>query len=105
MEHTIFGLIKRRGEIAGQHKFAMKAADVLKVNMSTIDRSLVLCCYQNRPKSRAPCGKCKQLFGRNELTFCILDTLRVAPADDEAIAKRIIERKGWDVDTRYGLMC
>ncbi len=26
MEHTIFGLIKRRGEIAGQHMVAVKAA-------------------------------------------------------------------------------
>jgi hypothetical protein len=25
MEHTIFGLIKKRDEIAGQHKHAMKA--------------------------------------------------------------------------------
>jgi hypothetical protein len=30
MEHTIFGLIKRRGEIAGQHMVTVKVADVLK---------------------------------------------------------------------------
>jgi hypothetical protein len=33
MEHTIFGLIKRRGEIAGQHMVAVKAADLDLVNV------------------------------------------------------------------------
>ena len=40
MEHTIFGLIKKRGEIAGQHKVAVKAADVLKADLDAIDRAL-----------------------------------------------------------------
>jgi hypothetical protein len=39
MEHTIFGLIKKRGEIAGQHKVAMKAADALKADLDAIDRA------------------------------------------------------------------
>jgi hypothetical protein len=51
-----------------------------------------------RPEGHCPRTKYKQLFGRNELKLCILDTLREEPADDEAIAKRIIERKGWNVD-------
>jgi hypothetical protein len=51
MEHTIFGLIKRRGEIAGQHKFAMKAADVLKVDMAAIDRSFVLWAIRTTPRA------------------------------------------------------
>ena len=42
MEHTIFGLIKKHGEIAGQHKVAMKAADTLKADLEAIDRALVL---------------------------------------------------------------
>ena len=33
MEHTIFRLIKRRGEIAGQHMVAVKAADRDLVNV------------------------------------------------------------------------
>lgn len=43
MEHTKFGLIKKRGEIAGQHKVAQKAADALKADLGAIDRALVLC--------------------------------------------------------------
>jgi hypothetical protein len=86
MEHTIFGLIKRRGEIAGQHKFAMKAADVLKVDMAAIDRSLVMCGYQNDPKSIGERDKYKQLVGRTELNQTTRDILREAAADDETIA-------------------
>ena len=43
MEHTLSGLIKKRGEIAGQHKVAPKAADALKADLDAIDRALVLC--------------------------------------------------------------
>jgi len=49
MEHTIFGLIKKRGEIAGQYKIAMKAADILKADLDAIDRVLVLCGYEDDP--------------------------------------------------------
>ena len=94
MDHTIFGLIKKRGEIAGQHKVSMRAADVLKADRAAIDRALVLCGYQDDPKAIAPRGKYKQLFGRNELKLTIINMLREAPADDEAIAAHIIERKG-----------
>jgi|GEM_PF-1454128 len=98
MEHTIFGLIKKRGEIAGQHKVAVKSADALKADLDAIDRALVLVGYQDDPKGIAPRGKYKQLFGRNELKLTIRDMLRDAPADDKAIAARIIEAKGWDAD-------
>ena len=33
MEHTIFGLIKKRGEIAGQHKVAVMAVDAIKADL------------------------------------------------------------------------
>ncbi|WP_390911312.1 hypothetical protein [Pseudosulfitobacter sp. SM2401] len=98
MEHTIFGLIKKRGELAGQHKVAVKAADALKADVDAIDRALVLCGYQDDPKDIPARTKYKQMFGRNELKLAILDTLRQGPADDETIAKLIIERKGWDAD-------
>ena len=98
MEHTIFGLIKKRGEIAGQHKVAQKAADALKADLDAIDRALVLCGYEDDPKDIAPRGKYKQLFGRNELKLSIINTLREAPADDEAIAAHIIASKGWGED-------
>ncbi|WP_300012529.1 hypothetical protein [uncultured Roseobacter sp.] len=91
MEHTIFGLIKKRGEIAGQHKVAQKAADALKTDLDAIDRALVLCSYEDDPKAITPRGKYKQLFGRNELKLTIFNTLRQAPADDEAIAAGIME--------------
>lgn len=49
MEHTIFGLIKKRGEIAGQHQVALKAAVALNADLDTIDRALVLCGYEDNP--------------------------------------------------------
>ena len=96
MEHTIFGLIKKRGEIAGQHKVALKAADTLKADLDAIDRALHLCGYEDDPKGIAPRGKYKQLFGRNELKLTIRDMLRDKPADDETLAAQIIASKGWD---------
>jgi hypothetical protein len=96
MEHTIFGLIKKRGEVAHHHKVAVKAADALKGDLDAIDRALVLVGYQGDPKTIAPRGKYKQLFGRNELKLMTRERLREGPADDETIAAWIIERKGWD---------
>ncbi|EBA12387.1 hypothetical protein [Roseobacter sp. CCS2] len=98
MQNTIHGLIKKRGEIAGQHKVALKAADALKADLDAIDRALVLCGYQNDPKGIAPRGKYKQLFGRNELKLMTRDRLRQGAADDEAIAAAIIDCKGWDAE-------
>jgi hypothetical protein len=95
---VIHGLIKKRGEIAGQHKVALKAADALKGDLGAIDRALVLCGYTDDPKGIAPRGKYKQLFGRNELKLLTRERLREGPADDETIAAWIIERKGWDAD-------
>jgi hypothetical protein len=104
MEHTIFGLVKKRGEIAGQHKVATKAADVLKADLDAIDRALVLCSYKDDPKAIAPRGKYKQLFGRNELKLTIINMLREAPADDEAIAAQIMAAKGWGDDIRQDVL-
>lgn len=98
MEHTIFGLIKKRGEIAGQHKAAIQVADGIKADLDAIDRALVLCGYEDDPKGIAARTKYKQMFGRSELKRIIIQTLRDAPADDEAIVDRIIQQKGWDVD-------
>jgi hypothetical protein len=96
--HVIAGLIKKRGEIAGQHKSALKAVDAVKSDLDAIDRALILCGYKDDPKGIAPRTKYKQMFGRSELKRIILQTLRDAPADDEAIVDRIIQQKGWDVD-------
>ena len=95
---VIHGLINKRAEIAGLHKAAQKAADRIKDDLAAIDRALDLCGYEDNPKDIAPRTKYKQMFGRNELKLTILDTLRQGPADDETIAKLIIERKGWDAD-------
>ncbi len=95
---VIHGLIKKRAEIAGQHKVAQKAADAIKDDLAAIDRALALCGYQDNPKDIAPRGKYKQLFGRNELKLTIIQMLRDAPADDEAITAQIIDAKGWDAD-------
>ena len=80
--------------MAGQHKVAVQAAAPLKADVDAIDRALVLCGYQDDPKAIPARTKYKQMFGRNELKLTILDTLRQGPADDETIAKLIIERKG-----------
>lgn len=89
---VIHGLIKKRAEIAGQHKVAQKAADAIKDDLAAIDRALALCGYQDNPKDIAPRGKYKQLFGRNELKLTIIQMLRDAPADDEAITAQIDQR-------------
>jgi hypothetical protein len=57
MERTLFGLIKNRGEIAGWHKVAMKAAGTLKADLDAIDCALVLCGHTDDPKGIAPRGK------------------------------------------------
>ncbi|WP_299968424.1 hypothetical protein [uncultured Roseobacter sp.] len=94
MQNTIHGLIKKRGEIAGQHKVALRAADNLEADLDAIDRALALCGYEDDPKAIAPRGKYKQLFGRNELKLTIINMLREAPADHEKIAGQIIASKG-----------
>lgn len=104
MEHTIFGLTKKRGEIAHHHKAAVRAADVLKADLDAIDRALLLCGYQDDPKGIAPRGKYKQLFGRNELKLTIINTLLEAPADDEAIAAQILATKGWGEDMQADVL-
>jgi hypothetical protein len=43
MEHSIFGLIKKCEEIAGQHKLA----DTLKADLDAIDCALVWCRYED----------------------------------------------------------
>lgn len=68
------------------------------MRLRLIDRALVLCGYEDDPKGIAPRTKYRQLFGRNELKLTVRDILREAPADEEAITARIIERKGWDHD-------
>lgn len=104
MEHTIFGLVKKRGEIAGQHSVAVIAADAIKADLDAIDRALVLCGYEDDPKGIAPRGKYKQLFGRNELKLTIINALRVAPVDDETIAAQINAAKSWDTDTHADVL-
>ena len=54
MEHTIHGLIKKRGAIACYHKLAVKAADVLKADLAEIDRALVLVDYKDEPQAAIP---------------------------------------------------
>ena len=95
---VIHGLIKKRSEIAGQHRAAQKTADAIKDDLAAIDRALALCGYQDDPKDIPARGKYKQMFGRNELKLTILDTLREAPADDETIVDRVFARKGWQDD-------
>lgn len=97
---VIHGLIKKRAEVAGQYKAAVKAADVIKDDLAAIDRALLLCGYQDDPKGIAPRGRYKQLFGRNELKLTIIKMLRQAPSDDEAIATQIIDAKGWGDDMK-----
>jgi len=95
---VIHGLIKKRAEIAGAHKVAVKAADVIRDDLAAIDRALLLCGYTDDPNGIAPRGKYKQMFGRNELKLTIIRMLREASADDLAIAAQIINVKGWDAD-------
>lgn len=101
---VIHGLIKKRAEIAGAHKVAVKAADAIRDDLAAIDRALLLCGYTDDPKGIAPRGKYKQLFGRNELKLTIRDMLRQAPSDDETLAAQIIGAKGWDAGTHADVL-
>ena len=94
---VIHGLIKKRAEIAGAHKVAVRAADVIRDDLAAIDHALALCGYADDPKGIAPRGKYKQLFGRNELKLTVLRLLREAPANNETLAG-IIAAKGCDAD-------
>lgn len=98
MQNTIHALIKKRGEIAGQHRVAHKAADALKADLYAIDRALALCSYQDDPKAIPARGKCKPLFGCNELKLTTINVLRDAPADDRTIAARITDAPDWGED-------
>jgi len=95
---VVSGLIKKRAEIAGLHRSAVKATEAIKADLNAIDRALHLCGYEGDPRGIEPRGKYKQMFGRSELKRIILATLRKSPADDEAIVDRVIEIKGWTVD-------
>jgi hypothetical protein len=103
MEHTIFGLIKKRGEITGQQKATVMAAEDIKAYFD-IDRALVLCGDTDGPKGIVPRGKYMQLFGRNELKLTVRNMLQQAPADDEPLIEQIIAAKGWDDNVRTDVL-
>ena len=52
--HVISGLIRKRGEVAGQHKAALKAADAIKADLDALDRALTVCGYKGNPRGIAP---------------------------------------------------
>jgi len=60
---VVSGLRKKREEIAGQLREAVRVADAIKADLDAIDRSLVLCGYSGNPKEIEPRGKYRQLFG------------------------------------------
>ena len=97
-EHLISGLIKKRAEVAGQHRAALKVADAIKDDLTAIDRTLVLCGYQDNPENIEPRGKYKQLFGRSELKRLVIACLKDGQKDDEAILDFIIHKKEWEMD-------
>ncbi|MFD0916516.1 hypothetical protein ACFQ14_08865 [Pseudahrensia aquimaris] len=96
--HLVSGLIRKRGEIAGQHKAAVKAADAIKSDLDALDRALAICGYKGDPHGIEPRGKYKTMFVRNELKLMIMGRLKEIPADDRAIADQIIQTKGWEAD-------
>jgi hypothetical protein len=53
MEHTIFGLIKKRGELAHHHKVAKQAADAIGADLDAMDRALMLCGYEDDPNAQS----------------------------------------------------
>ena len=73
--NLISGLIRKRGEVAGQLKVAQKAMESVKDDLAAIDRALEICGYKGNPSGIAPRTKYKQLFGRNELKLTIRNHL------------------------------
>jgi len=102
MQNTIHGLIKKRGEIAGQHKVAIKAADAIKADLDAIDRALVLCGYEDDPKGIAPRGKYKQLFGRNELKLTVRDMLDIGGWDKSHLMVQFTYLAGSEMSAAAG---
>lgn len=96
--NLISGLIRKRAEIAGQHKAAMKAADAVKQDLDALDRALAVCGYKGDPRGIEPRGKYNTMFVRNELKLLIMGKLKEGPADDRAIAEHIIDTKQWALD-------
>jgi hypothetical protein len=74
--NLISGLIKKRAEVARQHRAALKVADAIKDDLISIDRTLVLCGYEGDPSGIEPRSKYKQLFGRCELKRLVLACLK-----------------------------
>lgn len=101
-DHLISGLIKKRAEVAGQHKAALKVVDAIKDDLASIDRTLVLCGYEDNPEKIEPRGKYKQMFGRSELKRLVIACLKEGQKDDDAVVTYIAQKKEWDLD-RHGL--
>jgi len=97
-EHLISGLIKKRAEVAGQHRAALKVADAIKDDLASIDRTLALCGYEDNPENIEPRGKYKQLFGRSELKRLVIACLKDGQKDDEAVLDFVIDKKQWEMD-------
>lgn len=100
-EHLISGLIKKRAEVAGQHRAALKVADAIKEDLTAIDRTLLLCGYEDNPENIEPRGKYKQLFGRSELKRLVIACLKDGQKEDDAIVDFIAAKKEWELD-RHG---
>ncbi|NOX96385.1 MAG: hypothetical protein GXP04_15225 [Alphaproteobacteria bacterium] len=96
--NLISGLIKKRAEVAGQHRAALKIADAIKDDLTSIDRTLVLCGYEGDPSGIEPRSKYKQLFGRSELKRLVLACLKDGSQDDEAVLDYVIQAKSWELD-------
>ncbi|MBL4597127.1 MAG: hypothetical protein JKX99_11185 [Robiginitomaculum sp.] len=73
-----------------------------KRDLESVDRVLVLLGYRDDPKRIGAIRTPKRIFANKELSRLIIQMRRDKPelADNPAIAREIIVRKGWDTKDR-----
>ncbi len=100
--YVISGLVRKRGELAYAVMGREMALQAAKRDLESVDRALVLFGYQDDPNAIGPIRTPKRIFAHKELSRLIIQIRRDKPelADNPALAREIIARKGWDTQDR-----
>ena len=99
-EHTVSGLLSRRGEVLREADVAAYRVAELRNDLAAIDRTLALFVHEGDADAVMPRHQRKRAFGRGVLTRRAVEALRGAdgPLSSREIAERIVEAEGADAD-------
>ena len=105
-DHTISGLLRKRGEILDELQAIRERQAVLANDMASLDRVLETFGYDGDLQSATPRANRVVLFYRNELRHYLLGELAKAgaPLSSRELAERIVTVEGKDRFDRR-LMC